>query len=252
MSGARGAVAKALDILRRLGENPDGLALSEVAEQVGLHGSTAYRTLAELVAGGFVTRGQTDRYYLGGAFLRLAGGGSMYAGVRAQLHVVLAEISEATGLMANAQVPEPTGSRVIDAIKPPRYRGLHDFRDEVVPYWAAAGGHVLLAHAAPALRAATLKRLGVMEGLATRAAFEARLDQSQEYARVIGGLDAVIGAVAIPVIDPDLGCWLALATVGVVDDVPENRVQELVAQIHRSSKQLHGVVRYWTDRRRAQ
>lgn len=245
MSEPRGAVAKATAILNALGDAPEGLRLSDLAELVGLHGSTAHRTLAELVASGFVVRGMSDRYYLGPALLRLAHPASVLGAVRFEIRVALEEVVAESDLMANAQVLEPEGSRILDAVKPARYRSLQDFRGEVVPSHAAAGGLVLLAFGPRAAREHAADRVERLDGPAARAHLSELLATTREqgHATLMGALDSVLGAVSVPVLDPQVGCIVALTAVGLITDVRERHASEITEPLRRAAKRLVPLVR---------
>lgn len=245
MNEPRGAVAKAMAILQALGDAPEGLRLSDLAELVGLHGSTAHRTSAELVASGFVVRGTNDRYYLGPAFLRLAQPTSLLGAVRFEIRATLEEVVAESGLMANAQVLEPDGSRILDAVKPARYRSLRDFRGEVVLSHTAAGGLVLLAFGPRAAREHAADRVERLNGPAARADLVELLAATHEqgHATLMGALDSVLGAVSVPVLDPQVGCILALTAVGLITDVRERHVSEITEPLRRAAKRLVPLVR---------
>ena len=66
------SLLRALDLLEALGRLGDS-RLGELADEVGLHPSTAHRLLGTLCARGFVTQdGRSGRYRLGYAVLALA------------------------------------------------------------------------------------------------------------------------------------------------------------------------------------
>ncbi len=60
-----GALARAVQLLGRLGEQPADLTVSELASDAGMPTSTAYRLLAELEQHGFVQRGPDRTVALG-------------------------------------------------------------------------------------------------------------------------------------------------------------------------------------------
>jgi DNA-binding IclR family transcriptional regulator len=68
------AVDRALDILLCFSRSENGLSLSEIARQVGLHKSTVHRLLNSLLNKGFVRKHpQSDKYLLGWTVLQLIG-----------------------------------------------------------------------------------------------------------------------------------------------------------------------------------
>lgn len=67
------SVLRGLDILGVVAQRPEGLRLSEVADQLGLKAPTAHKLIRTLVSRGFVERSRRPiRYRLGPAMLELA------------------------------------------------------------------------------------------------------------------------------------------------------------------------------------
>ena len=58
-----GSLEKALDVLDAIGEAPEGLGQSDLAERLGLPRTTVYRLLATLVARGMVRRDPLRKVY---------------------------------------------------------------------------------------------------------------------------------------------------------------------------------------------
>jgi DNA-binding IclR family transcriptional regulator len=88
-------VARAILVLRHLAEAPR--SLSEVAELLGLHKSTALRLLRTLEAEGFARRRDDSRYVVGFGVLPLAESAVEQIDVRATAHPHLKRLSEELG-----------------------------------------------------------------------------------------------------------------------------------------------------------
>lgn len=59
------SIDRALDIIEVLAENQHGLGITEIAERIGLHKSTAYRIASTLVARGYASKTEKGIYKLG-------------------------------------------------------------------------------------------------------------------------------------------------------------------------------------------
>lgn len=144
---AGSAVDKALDLIEATARSDRGLRLSELAEQVGLHRATAYRILADLVRRNWVLR-YDGRYLPGTVLLQLSQQVSGRS-IATLCRPVLQELADRTGMMANLQVLEPDGSRVVDAVRPPRYAVITDLVGELLPAHRFAGPLALVAALTP-------------------------------------------------------------------------------------------------------
>ncbi|QKG20227.1 IclR family transcriptional regulator [Actinomadura verrucosospora] len=166
---AGSAVDKALDLIESTVRAGRPLRLSELAGETGMHRATAYRILVDLVRRGWIMRSE-DRYLPGPVVLRFsqaAAGGPLAVLGRP----VLQSLSDGTGMMANLQVLEPEGGRVIDAVRPPRLAMFTDLLGELLPIHTFAGPMALVsaldeAARVPYLRAAEQQghpRAGLLE-----------------------------------------------------------------------------------------
>ena len=59
------SIDRALDIIEVLSENQEGLGVTEIADRVGLHKSTAHRILATLAARGYINKTDKGGYKIG-------------------------------------------------------------------------------------------------------------------------------------------------------------------------------------------
>lgn len=68
------ALDRTFDLLELLARFPEGLALTDIGERIGLHKSTVHRLLASLKERGYIEQDtDTSRYRLGLGFISLAG-----------------------------------------------------------------------------------------------------------------------------------------------------------------------------------
>lgn len=146
----RTAVDKALDLIEAVGRAPRPPRLTELADEVGLHRATAYRILVDLVRRGWVLRAD-DRYLPGTAVLLLSARAA-HNSLTSVARPVLEKLSAQTGLMANLQVLESEGSRVVDVVRPDRLAMISTLLGDRLPAHRFAGPLALVAALTPEAR----------------------------------------------------------------------------------------------------
>jgi DNA-binding IclR family transcriptional regulator len=111
-----GSVARALEVLDALAENPDGLGVNELGRRIGVNASTASRLLATLEAGGLVEREPGGPYRLGLRLVALADGVLARLDVRDRAQPHLHAIVAATGETATLSVPGGRDAVTVDFV----------------------------------------------------------------------------------------------------------------------------------------
>lgn len=110
-TGARGqsvqSLDRALDLLEALAAAESEVGVSDLAERVSLHVSTAHRLLAVLVSRGYARRTATGRYGLGPRLLRLATAAAspQQVDLRADARPALQELAAFSGETTNLAFP---------------------------------------------------------------------------------------------------------------------------------------------------
>lgn len=148
-------IARAAQILRTLHEAPDGLTLSELAQQVGLARTSVYRIVQALQTEGLVTRtaaNGTVRLGLELGRLATSTSGSLVRSLRPFLERLAQEVNETVDLA----VLYGTEVRFIDQVVPGRRLRAQTVVGEVYPAHCTANGKVLLAALPPATLEAVL------------------------------------------------------------------------------------------------
>ncbi|MDV6011891.1 IclR family transcriptional regulator [Haloechinothrix sp. LS1_15] len=220
----RSAVAKALDLLSALADAEGPLRLSELAERVGLHRATAYRSLAELIARNFVVRDENDRYMLGWALLRMTQGPAARHALADTARPMLSRLAAETERIAGVEVLEEGGCRVIETVRPERYQRFLGFGGEVFDPWRSASGLVLLAFSDTGRQESFLdSAVEAGEGGAQLRA-QLRAVCREGYAFSSGGLDPLIADVAVPVRGAGGYCRAAVSVTGFVHDFDDEAV----------------------------
>ncbi len=155
----RSAVDKALDLIEAVVSAGEPVRLSAVAATVGLHRATAYRVMVGLVRRGWLV--QSDAGYLPGPALPQLSPMAARSTLMVLARPTLEDLAERSDLMVNLQVLEPTGSRVLDVVRPRRLDMIADLSDALLPLGRFAGPTALVAlldeaHRAPYFEAARL------------------------------------------------------------------------------------------------
>ena len=164
VNGERNSVAavqsvdRALSVLEILAAQGEA-GVTEVAAELGVHKSTAFRLVAVLESRGFVEQlADRGKYRLGFGLVRLAGA------VAAQLDIAQEgrPICEALA----AEVEETVNIAILDSdravnvsqVRGPAALSTHNWVGQATPLHATSSGKVLLAHAPEAVRKGALSR----------------------------------------------------------------------------------------------
>lgn len=212
-------VGKALRLLVLLGDEPDGLGLSDLARRAGYPVSTTHRLLASLAREGFVSTDPERRWSLG---LRLFELGQRVSHARGFAGVALPVMERLA-----AQVGEPTLMSVLEGDRQLYVHYVEGVRQQVQitgepgelgPLHCTSMGKVLIAFAAAADRerlvdTVSLERLGP-NTITDRDRFREEIEKvhAQGWAVADEEHEAGIRAVGVPILGPDGVAIAALST----------------------------------------
>jgi DNA-binding IclR family transcriptional regulator len=135
---------RGLTVLRLIAGRPEGLTAGEVATELGVHRSIAYRLLAALVRQGFARRDASGRHLLGVAFFTLAelARPPLLEAARPVLHDLAAEL----GATACLVVADGGQAVAVAVVEPPGAGPRLSYRvGSRDPLERGAGGLALLA-----------------------------------------------------------------------------------------------------------
>lgn len=211
-------VAKALDLLSLFTRAAPQAGLSDLARRAGLNKATCHRLLTDLAAAGLVEQvGAGREYRLGPAVLRLAALREFAVPMQAAARPVLDWLAEATGETAHLSVLVAGRLRALAFAYGARHvtRVMMSDTDEL-PFHATASGLAVLSvlprAARDAVIGASLPRLTALtdtDPAALRA--KAAAARVEGYAESIGGFQADVHSLAVPLFGPDGGCIGAVA-----------------------------------------
>ncbi len=194
-----GALARAVELLARLGEEPSELTVPELATDTGMPTSTAYRLLAELERHGLVQRGADRTVSLGIRVVAL--GRSAEARLRERLvgpaTGVMEELARELGETAILTAPcglEAIVLHVVEAERHPVRLSYASFRR--APMHRGASGKIIAAYLEPAERARLIMAAGDPELAAALAQIRA-----DGFVVTTNELDQGASAAAAPILD---------------------------------------------------
>lgn len=159
--GAGGAVqsvdraVSVLEILASAGE----AGVTEIADELGVHRSTAFRLLGVLEARGLVGQAQDrGKYYLGSGVLRLAGAAAVRLDISQEGLPVCRALADELGETANIAVLDEDAAVNIMQARGSSAVTAQNWLGRRTPLHATSSGKALLAYQPKALREALLTR----------------------------------------------------------------------------------------------
>lgn len=212
-------VGKALALLTRLGDYPDGAPAAELARRVGFPLSTAHRLLGALVRDGFATFDQqTKRYTLGLHLFSLAQQALRARGFTGMARTVLEEVSSVTREATLLAVRDGERQLYVYSIEGPQQVRVVGEAGRHGPLHCTSQGKVLVAFAEPSVREYLVENLP-LEGagpnaITSRKRFRDEIERVREqgYAVADEEHEAGIRAIGVPVFGHDDIATAAVAT----------------------------------------
>jgi len=136
-----------LEILARRGQS----SVTEIAAELGVHKSTAFRFLVVLENRGLVEQiTERGKYQLGFGIVRLAGATTARLDLVQQSRVVCERLAAEVGETVNVAILESGYAVNIDQVRGPAAVTSHNWVGQRTPLHATSSGKVLLAHAGSA------------------------------------------------------------------------------------------------------
>jgi DNA-binding IclR family transcriptional regulator len=232
---------RVLEILARSG----GSGVSEVAADLQVHKSTAFRLLAALEERGLVEQ-NSDRgkYQLGFGILRLASAIPVRLGLVRQARPVLDQLAAQLGETVNlAVIREHYAVNVAEALGPSAI-SAQTWMGQLTPLHATSSGKVLLAHLDQAQRDEVLEASGLpaltAATITSRAALEKQLEQAliDGYASTFEEYEVGLNAVAVPVRDHTGAVVAAVSVSGPAFRLGPERMREVTAALQVGGSQI--------------
>ena len=230
-----------LEILARSG----GAGVSEIASELGVHKSTAFRLLAALEERGLVEQNHDrGRYQLGFGILRLASAIPARLDLVQQARPVLDELAADLGETVNLAVLRKHYAVNVDQARGPAAVAAQNWVGELTPVHATSSGKVLLAHLPDARRAEVLDRAGQPRLTAATITSREALEESLAKVRVDGyaatfeELEVGLNAVSVPVCDHRSTVVGAVSVSGPAYRLDSARIDDLLPELFSAGRRI--------------
>ncbi|WP_043640644.1 IclR family transcriptional regulator [Nonomuraea candida] len=237
------SVDRAIAILEILAR--DGAArVTDLAAELEVHKSTAFRLLAALEQGGLVEQsGERGRYRLGFGVVRLAGAATAQLDLSGQSRPVCLRLAEEIGETVNIAVPRGGDTVNISQVRGPAAISGHNWVGQRTPSHATSSGKVLLAFGAlkPAadLERYTPHTITTPEGLGLAEIRE------RGWAATVEELEMGLNAVAAPVRGADGSVVAAVSASGPSYRLTPERLPEVGAALVAGAREISRRIGYY-------
>jgi DNA-binding IclR family transcriptional regulator len=231
-SGGVQSVDRAISVLEILAQRGEA-GVSEVAAEIDVHKSTAFRLLGALEARGLVEQaGERGKYRLGFGIVRLAGAVTGRLDITQQGRAVCERLAEEIGETVNIAVMQEQYAINLYQVRGPAAVAAHNWVGELTPLHATSSGKVLLAYLSPMERSELLAEAGLKKvtphTITAKAKLEKNLAEARErgYAWTLEELEIGLHAMAVPVADRGGRVIAALSASGPSYRFTEERLHE--------------------------
>lgn len=199
------SVDRAITILEILART-DEAGVTEVARELGVHKSTAFRLIGTLEARGLVEQSDDrGKYRIGMGLVRMAGTSAARTDIVRAARPVCQQLAAATGETINIAVLIGSAALYLDQIAGEAALQPHNWVGQRIPLHATSNGKVLMAHLDPRLVDGFLSRLEpyTSRTITRRATLNRQLAEIRDlgYATAVDELEEGLSAVAAPVRD---------------------------------------------------
>ena len=218
-----------LEVLARTGES----GVTELAVELGVHKSTAFRLVATLEAHRLVEQtSDRGRYRLGMGILRLAGATTARLDLVQEARPISRQLAADTGETVNIAVLAESSALYLDQIAGSSALQSHNWVGQHIPLHATSNGKVLLSGLDESGLDAALGKLAsyTPHTITGRAKFRDELARVREqgYAVAVDELEIGLTAVAAPIRNAHGDVVASMSVSGPSFRLPEDRVGEVV------------------------
>jgi DNA-binding IclR family transcriptional regulator len=244
------SVGRAIAVLEMLARHGD-VRVTELATELGVHKSTAFRLLAALEQGGLVEQDRDrGRYRLGFGLVRLAGAVTARMDINRVGRPVCERLAAELGETVNIAVVQGAYAVNVDQVPGPAAISAHNWVGQLTPLHATSSGKVLLAALSPAKRSAALAGAPLHRYTKGTITAVSRLDRELAAARQAGYATTVeeyetgLNAVAAPVRDAHGAVIAAVSASGPAFRLTAERMEHLAPRLIRGADEIGHLLGY--------
>jgi DNA-binding IclR family transcriptional regulator len=223
------AIDRGADLLVRVLESEQPVALSELATASGIPKSTASRLVSALERRGLLVQdGERGRLRPGPAILRVAERSLLERSVVDVARPTLDALGSASGETINLAVPARDGVEHVAQVESSHFLGAGQWLGQSVDYHCTAVGKVFMAFGRATMPARPLEAL-TPQTITDPARLRAELDvvRRERFASAIDELEPGLAAIAAPVRGPGGEVIAALSITGPTIRMTPARIAEL-------------------------
>ncbi|MCL3998422.1 IclR family transcriptional regulator [Streptomyces lavenduligriseus] len=241
--GAVQSVDRAVSVLEILARHGEA-GVTEIAAELDVHKSTAFRLLGVLENRGLVAQAKDrGKYYLGAGVLRLAGAAAVRLDISQEGVPVCREVADELGETVNIAVLDDDAAVNIMQARGTAAVTAQNWLGRRTPLHATSSGKVLLAHLSPTLREGLLARplTRFTDRTVTGAAMlRAELETvvRQGYGVTVEELELGLAAVAAPVRAHDGEVIAAISVSGPVYRLDADRLPKVARRTAAAGAEL--------------
>ncbi|MBD0419364.1 IclR family transcriptional regulator [Streptomyces sp. NPDC052309] len=243
-AGGVQSVDRAISVLEILAQRGEA-GVSEVAAEIDVHKSTAFRLLGALEVRGLVEQAaERGKYRLGFGIVRLAGAVTGRLDLTQQGRVVCERLSEEIGETVNIAVLQEHYAVNLYQVRGPGAIGTHNWVGQLTPLHVTSSGKILLAHLPATERAAVLTASGMQKltshTITSRTKLEKDLAEARErgYAVTLEEFEIGLHAMAAPIRSHSGEVVAALSASGPEYRFTEQRIHELAPVLINGAEEI--------------
>ncbi|WP_181803583.1 IclR family transcriptional regulator [Streptomyces shenzhenensis] len=243
-SGGVQSVDRAISVLEILAQRGEA-GVSEVAAEIDVHKSTAFRLLGALEARGLVEQsGERGKYSLGFGIVRLAGAVTGRIDVTQQGRQVCERLAEEIGETVNIAVMQEHYAINLHQVRGTAAVTAHNWVGQLTPLHATSSGKIMLAHRPAAERAALISDGGLKKltphTISSKAKLEKNLAEARErgYAWTLEELEIGLHAMAAPIRDREGVVIASISASGPSYRFTEERMHELAPVLVKGAEEI--------------
>jgi DNA-binding IclR family transcriptional regulator len=220
------SVDRAVTILELLARQGD-TGVTEIAAELGVHKSTAFRLAAALEMRGLVEQpGERGKYRLGLGLVRLAGAATVRMDLTQQSRPISERLAADVAETINIAILDADAAVNIDQVLGPSAITTHNWVGQRTPLHATSSGKVLLAYL-------------------PEAAIDARLAAPlTRYARTVEELEEGLNAVAAPVFADNGQVVASISVSGPSFRLTAERMPQVVDAVRAAGEAISGRLGY--------